>query len=95
MKKLTNEEVEEKIIEVVATLCKDLVVDITIDGDICPGNIPYMTSHILVTVMGRVESLLDVKIPDNVYIFYDKKNNKQLSVKEAADKLLKTAKYGE
>lgn len=95
MREITNVEVEDKIIEALNVVCKTLMIDVSIDGDSCPGKIFGVTSQILVTVMGRLETLLDVIIPNNIYIFHDKKSNTQLSVKEAANKLLKTAKHGE
>lgn len=94
MKDIANVDVENEIVKVVSSICKTLMIEMPIDINTCPGNIPGITSQILVTVMGKLQTFLCVTIPDNVYIFHDKKNNKQLSVKEAANKLIKTAKHG-
>ena len=55
---------------------------------------PGITSQVLVTVMGRLEKKLDVIIPDECYVFYDKKEKKQLNIKKSAEKLIKNAHYG-
>jgi len=42
--------------------------------------------------MAKLEDILNISIPENCYIFYEKASNKQLSIKEASLKLIKIAK---
>ena len=64
-----------------------------ITGDVCPGSIG-IASQVLIDVMVRIGSKLGVSIPDNAYIFYDKDSRKQLSIREAAQKLINVSKNG-
>ncbi|MCY4561848.1 MAG: hypothetical protein OXC03_06025 [Flavobacteriaceae bacterium] len=89
----SQEQVEEKIIEVLNDITDTLEIKVSLDTRSCPGLIPGITSQVLVTVMGRLEKKLDVIIPNNCYIFYDKKEKKQLNIKESTEKLVKNAHY--
>ena len=89
----SQEQVEEKIIEVLEDITDTLEIKVSLDTRSCPGLIPGITSQVLVTVMGRLEKKLDVIIPNNCYIFYDKKEKKQLNIKESTEKLVKNAHY--
>lgn len=91
---ITQELAEEKIIEVINEIAKTLEVEISLDSNSCPGLLPGMTSQVLVTVMGRLEKKLDIVIPDDCYIFFNKKDMKQMNIKNSAEKLIKTAHYG-
>jgi acyl carrier protein len=91
---ISQELVEEKIAEVIKEIADTLEIEVSIDSASCPGLLPGITSQVLVTVMGRLEKKLDVLIPDDCYIFYDKKEQKQLDIKMSAEKLIKHAKYG-
>ena len=89
----SQEQVEEKIIEVLKDITDTLEIKVSLDTRSCPGLIPGITSQVLVTVMGRLEKKLDVIIPNNCHIFYDKKEKKQLNIKESTEKLVKNAHY--
>ena len=91
---VSQELVEEKIIEVIKEIADTLEMEVSIDTKSCPGLMPGITSQVLVTVMGRLEKRLDVIIPDECYVFYDKKEKKQLNIKKSAEKLIKNAHYG-
>ena len=87
--KLVEKEIAKLIIEINNTIKIDAVVD----EDCSPGSIG-ISSQILITAMGRIGRTLGVTIPDNCYIFHDKKTQKQLTIKEAAQKLIKVAIHG-
>lgn len=91
MVKIEHSVVENEIIKTVKGLSSLLMIDENIDADSCPGSIGF-SSQVLITIMGRLEDTLNVFIPDNIYIFHDKVTHKQLTIKEAADKLIKLAK---
>ena len=93
MSPLDKNLVEAEIIKTILEIKSSLKIEATIDNDSCPGSIG-ISSQILITVMGRISNTLGVIIPDDCYIFHDKKTKKQLSIKEAAQKLVKVAKYG-
>ena len=64
-----------------------------LDAQITVNTRPYdigITSQVIVSVMGLLENRLEIKIPANCYIFHEKRDNRQLSIKEAAVKLYKT-----
>lgn len=91
---ISQELVEEKIIEVIKEIADTLEMEVSIDSNSCPGLMPGITSQVLVTVMGRLEKKLNVIIPDECYVFFDKKEKKQLDIKKSAEKLIKNANYG-
>lgn len=91
---ISQEVVEEKIIEIISEIANTLEMDISIDSNSCPGLMPGITSQVLVTVMGRLEKKLDVIIPNDCFVFYDKKEKKQLDINKSAEKLIKNAHYG-
>ncbi len=82
--------VEEIIVKAIGNVNKILKIDAIVNGESCPGTL--IASQILITVMGRIGKELNVVIPDNCYIFHDKKTQAQLTIKEAAIKLIKEAK---
>ena len=89
---ITNEVIEVAIVEEVKKLRGLSTVDkkATIDPNCKPGVIG-IRSQILVDVMGILEELLGIVIPDNCYILREDK--KELSIKEAAVKLKNKATY--
>ncbi|MCU7549824.1 hypothetical protein OCK74_11900 [Chitinophagaceae bacterium LB-8] len=90
MTKLDNAVVEAKIIKAVDEIKNKLKIDaVVVNIEFCPGK--FISSQILVTLMGRIADSLEVNIPENCYIFHDKKTLKQLTIKEAAQKLIKEA----
>jgi hypothetical protein len=92
MVNLAIETVEKEITNAIKDVNQRFKIGSTVDGDVCPGD--SIASQILVTIMGRIGSKLGASIPNNVYIFYDKKSHKQLSIKEAAQKLLNAVTNG-
>ncbi|WP_396157733.1 hypothetical protein [Flavobacterium sp.] len=92
---LSQKIVEEEILKVINDTKKLLKIDGEIDGNSCPGNISGISSLILVDVISELSSKLKVEIPYDCYIFHDKKTKKQLSIIDAAKKLIKEGKdYG-
>lgn len=88
------EVVENEIKKIIGEIKKQFKLDQEINADCIPGNLEGVTSHILVTVTGRIANALGVVIPNSCYIFHNKKDDKQLSIKEATQKLIKFAKDG-
>lgn len=85
--------VEAEIIKAVEDLNSNLKIGATVNAACCPGNVGF-ASQVLLTIMSRLEDSLGIIIPHNVYIFHDKDTHQQLSIKEAANKLIKVAKDG-
>ncbi len=81
--------IEEKIAIVLEELKDEFGMEVTIDCECRPG--AFFKSNVLVTAINRVANALEVTIPDNCYIFSDKKECKQLSIKEAALKVRQQA----
>jgi len=50
-------------------------------------------SQILVDIMGKLEELLSVVIPNNCYIFRERDGITELSIAQAAEKLIKIATH--
>ncbi len=90
---LTQQTVEAEIVNAVEDLNKNLKIGATVNATCSPGNVGF-ASQVLLTIMSTLEINLGVTIPHNVYIFHDKSTNKQLTIKEAAKKLIKLAEYG-
>ena len=85
--------VENQIIKFITEVNKKISKkDISIDGEFCPG--AFIRSQILVNVIGRIARVLDIIIPPSCYIFHDKQLKKQLTIKEAVQKLLKESTNG-
>jgi hypothetical protein len=82
--------VEDKIAKAIDETKNMLKINAVVNSDYCPGIL--IPSQVLITLMGRIGRALGVMIPDNCYIFHDKKTHKQLSIREAAQKLIKVAK---
>ena len=55
-----------------------------------PGN--FIMSQVLISIFSQIEIKTGITIPNDCYIFYDGKTKKQLSIKEAAIKLLELSK---
>lgn len=66
--------------------------DAEIDKLCKPGAIG-VRSQILVDIMGKLEETLGIIIPNNCYIFRDRDGITELTVRQAAEKLIKIAKY--
>jgi len=93
MIKLEESTVESALIKEIDDLNRNLKIGATINTTCCPGNAGF-ASQVLLTIMSRLEDSLGIIIPHNVYIFHDKVSHKQLSIKEAANKLIRFAKDG-
>lgn len=93
MIELTQTQVEDELLKIVEEVNGRLKIGGDVNVGCRPGNIGF-SSQVLVDIMIQVEGILGVNIPNNAYIFYDKSSHKQLSIKEAAKKLLKVAKNG-
>jgi hypothetical protein len=91
---LTDEQVENAITGVINEVKRKLKIKAAIDRDVCPGNINGLTSQILVTLIGRIANALGVNVPNGCYIFKDGDSGEQLSVKQAAKKLIKAVTNG-
>jgi hypothetical protein len=89
MADLTIDEIEKEIVKVVQEAATHMGVAVNVDSDCAPGN-AGISSHVLVTVMCRLEGILDITIPENCYIFHDNGSLRQLTIREASEKLLKT-----
>lgn len=85
--------VEAEIIKHVEDINVNLKIGATVTSTICPGSSGF-TSQILVDMFSTLEDALGITIPHNQYIFFDKDKHKQLSIKEAAQKLIKVATDG-
>ena len=88
MATLSQAVVEAEIINAVEELNKNLKIGATVNGGCCPGNSGF-ASQVLLTIMTTLEVNLEITIPHNVYIFHDKKTHEQLSITQAAKKLIK------
>lgn len=91
MAEINLSSVEQAIVEIVDEIKRKLGLDTVIDIDCIPGNL--IRSQVLLTAMGRIGSALGVTIPNNRYIFHDTKK-RQLTIKEAAQKLLNVTENG-
>lgn len=90
MKTLNPDIVEEQVVAVVKEICEALKIEVVIDGEFCPGN--FIKSQVLLDTISTIEDALGITIPNEHYVFSEKK--KQLSVKEAVQKIIKVAKDG-
>jgi hypothetical protein len=88
----TANEVESAIKDMFGEMTKAFNLNITVDSDVRPGEL--VQSQILFTLTGRLSSKLGVNIPNDCYLFSEKKTRKQLSIKEATKKFLTVAKNG-
>jgi len=93
MKKLDHKIVEAEIIKAVTDLNVNLKIGAEISTTCCPGNSGF-ASQVLLDLMVSLELALGVTIPLKEYIFFDKASHKQLTIKAAAEKLIKIAKDG-
>jgi hypothetical protein len=87
MEVLTSSVVEQELTEAIEEVKQMLGIGAMIDGTVCPGNIG-IASQVLLDVMVRVAIKLNVTIPDEIYIFHDKKTKNQLTIREASQKFI-------
>lgn len=86
--------VEKEIIKILEEIKGQLKIEAAINEECLPGELNGITSQILITAIGRLANTLKISIPLNCYIFHDKISQKQLTIKEAAQKLIKSATNG-
>lgn len=93
MVKIENKIVEDAILEEIEKLrgLSSVDTEAEIDKECKPGIIG-VRSQILVDIMGKLEETLGVTIPNNCYIFRDGDGIRELTIREAAEKLIKIAK---
>ncbi|RZK12936.1 MAG: hypothetical protein EOO46_01220 [Flavobacterium sp.] len=89
---LEPEVIEQEVIKVLEEINEALEANAIIDENCRPGN--FFKSHALVTAIDRIADVLEITIPLNCYIFFDKKTLTQLTIKEATLKLIKVGKNG-
>lgn len=91
MNTLLAETVEKEVIAIMVGYCQNLeiVVPAPINADFIPGN--FIKSHVLLTAIGDIAVALNVEIPPECYIFFEKATRRQLSIGETVDKILKVA----
>ena len=94
MVKIALDLVEDAILKEMEKLkvLPSISIEEEIDKESKPGAIG-IRSQVLVTVMGKLEELLEIEIPNNCYIFRDSDGIRELTIREAAEKLLKIAKH--
>lgn len=92
MVNINHDLVEKEIIKTVEEINNILKIEALVNEDFCPGSL--IMSQVLITAMVRIGRILQVTIPDSCYIFHDKKTQKQLTIKEATQKLIKEAING-
>lgn len=85
-------EIERAMKDLVTEIKEALNMNEAINEDVCPGDL--IKSDALMTVPGRLNARLGIAIPLNCYPFFDKKNHKQLSIKQAAKKVFNLVKDG-
>jgi hypothetical protein len=83
--------VEKEIVKVLEEIRNDLELEIDLNTSCSPGDL--MMSQILVTAISRIGQNLGIAIPLGCYIFFDNHAEKQLTIKEAALKLIKQARH--
>ena len=89
--KLELKNVENEIKKIVDELNDKLGLNANVTVNTCPYDIG-ISSQVLISVMTKLEDVLKVAIPENCYIFHDKTNNKQLSIRDASLKLIEITK---
>ncbi|MDP9082051.1 MAG: hypothetical protein M3O71_31940 [Bacteroidota bacterium] len=86
MSSLSIDAIEKEIVKVVQEAADHMGVAIDVDAGCAPGS-AGISSQVLVTVMCRLEGILDITLPDNCYIFHDRTSLRQLTVRESSEKL--------
>lgn len=84
--------VEEEITRVLAELADDLEIECELKNTFQPGQV--FMSQVLVSAISIIAKNLNINIPDNCYIFFNKATEQQLSISDSAKKLIKEAKDG-
>lgn len=85
--------IEDAIVQEIEKLKEQDIVsaDAKVDKECKPGMVGA-SSNVLVTITGWLEETLNVEIPNNCYIFRDGDGIRELTIREAAEKLQKIAK---
>lgn len=83
--------IEQQVSDVIKNICHNLNIDENITIDSYPGE--FISSVVLISMaIPVVEAVTGIEIPPECYIFYDKESRKQLSIKNAVEKLIKVSK---
>lgn len=82
--------VQNEITNLINDINTNFCLNAKITATTCPNDIG-ISSHIIISIMGNLEAILNISIPNNCYIFHDKKSNSHLSIREASLKLIKMA----
>lgn len=94
METLELEKIEEEIITIVKKVCEQQSINEEVNGEFCPGK--FIMSQVLVSIIPEIEIKTGMTIPVECYIFHDSnKSKEQLSIKNAAKKLLKIVRNGQ
>jgi hypothetical protein len=86
MSELNVDKIEKELVKAVQDAADHMGIAYTASGGTAPGG-SGVGSQVLITVMCRVEAILDITIPDNCYIFHDRTSLRQLTIREASEKL--------
>jgi hypothetical protein len=90
---IENHIIESAILKEVTNLKKKLKINEDVEADLeCKPGVIGIRSQVLLSVMGSIEENLNITIPHNCYIFRDSDGIRELTIKEAAEKLKKIAK---
>ena len=94
MVKIENYIVENAIIAEIEKLksLPSVDSDAEVNNECRPGIIG-IRSQILVDITGRLEEKLEIIVPNNCYLFRDKDGIRELTIREAAEKLIKISKH--
>ena len=91
MNTLQAEQIEKEVIAIITDYCQilELEVPTSINKNFVPGN--FIKSHVLLAAISDIAVALDVEIPPECYVFFEKSERRQLSIKETVEKILKVA----
>lgn len=91
MEALTAETIEAEVISIIKEICEELSIDVDVDKDFTPGDL--IKSHVLLDTISTISDAIGIQIPNDCYIFCDK-YNRQFTIEEAVEKIIKTSKNG-
>ena len=96
MLSIENHIVEEAILKEIESL--KILPTVSSEAEVnleCKPGVIGIRSMTLVDVMGKLEDVLNIKIPNSCYIFRDKDGITEFTIKQAAEKLIKIATHAE
>ncbi len=92
MIKINEDIVEAAIVKAVEDLNENLGIGASVSAGLCPGTSGFF-SIALLDLYPTIADSLGIVIPVNKYIFQEEKTRRQLTIKEATQKLIQVAKY--